>query len=42
MNETSWFIAGLDTSNIALPYDCQVGEFDAYCLYGYADYRRDR
>ena len=38
MNETSWFIAGLDTSNIALPYDCQVGVFDPYCLYGYADY----
>jgi CubicO group peptidase (beta-lactamase class C family) len=38
MNETSWFMAGLDTSNIAVPYACQAGVFEAYCHYGYPDY----
>ncbi|MCX6835126.1 MAG: serine hydrolase [candidate division Zixibacteria bacterium] len=38
MDETSWFMTGLDTSNIAVPYECQAGTFAPYCLYGYADY----
>ena len=30
MNETSWFLANLDTNNIAMPYDYWQGSYDPY------------
>ena len=38
MDETSWFLADLDTGRVAIPYSCVTGEFVPFGLYGYADY----
>ncbi len=38
MNETSWFLAGLDTNNIAMPYHYNGYGYEAYGHFGYADY----
>ena len=38
MNETSWFLAGLDTNNIAVPYYWDGSNYVPYQHYGYPDY----
>jgi len=38
MNETSWFLAGLDTNNIAIPYHWTGTYNEPYPHYGYPDY----
>jgi CubicO group peptidase (beta-lactamase class C family) len=38
MNETSWFLAGLDTSNVAMPYNYAGGIYEPIGQFGYADY----
>lgn len=38
MNESSWFLAGLDTSHVAMPYRYSGGAFVPYGHFGYADY----
>lgn len=38
MTKTSWFLDGLDTSNIATPYLWQGGQYIPYCQYGSPDY----
>ncbi|UCF71089.1 MAG: serine hydrolase [candidate division WOR-3 bacterium] len=38
MNETSWFLAGLDTNNIAVPYHWNGSYYLPYQHYGYPDY----
>jgi len=38
MNETSWFLAGLDTSNVAMPYSYSGGMYVPLGQFGYADY----
>lgn len=35
---TSWFLAGLDTANVAMPYTYAGGSFTPIGHYGYADY----
>jgi CubicO group peptidase (beta-lactamase class C family) len=38
MYESSWFLAGLDTTRIAMPYHWNGNGFEPYGFYGYADY----
>jgi CubicO group peptidase (beta-lactamase class C family) len=38
MNETSWFIAGLDRTHVAMPYHEENGRFVAQGYYGFPDY----
>ncbi len=38
MYETAWFLANLDTSNIAVPYHWQGSGYTPYEHYGYPDY----
>ena len=38
MYETSWFLAGLDTNNIAIPYQWIGSYYQPYQHYGYPDY----
>lgn len=38
MNNTSWFLSGLDTTLIARPYAYENGEYYDEGLYGYPDY----
>jgi len=38
MSETSWFLAGLDTNNIAIPYHWTGTYNEPYPHYGYPDY----
>jgi CubicO group peptidase (beta-lactamase class C family) len=38
MHRTSWHLAGLDRSQIAMPYRYRVGRFVPYGQYGYPDY----
>jgi CubicO group peptidase (beta-lactamase class C family) len=38
MYETSWFLADLDTNNVAMPYQYSGGTFVPQGYYGYADY----
>lgn len=38
MSETSWFLAGLDPDNVAMPYAYTDGRFVPYGQFGYADY----
>jgi len=38
MTHTSWFLAGLDTANVAMPYHYEGGEYQALGHFGYADY----
>jgi len=38
MYETSWFIADLDTSHVAMPYQWFYDHWDPYGYYGYPDY----
>jgi CubicO group peptidase (beta-lactamase class C family) len=38
MNESSWFLAGLDTTHIAMPYHWDGSGYVPYGFYGYADY----
>jgi len=38
MNETSWFLAGLDTMNIAMPYHWNGNEYEPYGYFGYNEY----
>jgi len=38
MDETAWFLADLDTNNIAMPYGWSGHEYEPYGYYGYPDY----
>jgi CubicO group peptidase (beta-lactamase class C family) len=38
MTETSWHLAGLDRTRLAMPYGYLGGAFRSYGLYGYPDY----
>jgi CubicO group peptidase (beta-lactamase class C family) len=38
MHETSWFLANLDTNNVAMPYQWSGGTYVPQGYYGYADY----
>ncbi len=38
MNHTSWFLAGLDTNNVAMPYRSTGYSYIPYGHFGYADY----
>jgi CubicO group peptidase (beta-lactamase class C family) len=38
MHETSWFLANLDTNNIAMPYHWQGTAYVPYGHFGYSDY----
>jgi len=38
MNETSWFLAGLDTTHIAMPYHWNGSGYTPYGFFGYSDY----
>ena len=38
MNNSHWFIAGLDTSNIAMPYHWNGTQYQPLGQFGYADY----
>ncbi len=38
MDRTSWHLAGLDRTDIAMPYHWKDGAFVAYGQYGYPDY----
>jgi CubicO group peptidase (beta-lactamase class C family) len=38
MHQTSWFLADLDTGNVAMPYYTIEAEFFPYGHYGFADY----
>jgi CubicO group peptidase (beta-lactamase class C family) len=38
MDETSWFLAGLDTNNLAMPYFWNGNSYVPYGFYGYPDY----
>ena len=38
MYETSWFLANLDTNNVAMPYHYSAGTYVPQGYYGYADY----
>ena len=38
MNETEWFLADLDTADIALPYYYSGGSYTSYGHFGYSDY----
>jgi CubicO group peptidase (beta-lactamase class C family) len=38
MDETSWFLAGLDTGNVAMPYHYSGGTYTPLGQFGYADY----
>jgi len=38
MFETSWFLAGLDTTHIAMPYHWNGSGYDPYGFFGYSDY----
>jgi CubicO group peptidase (beta-lactamase class C family) len=38
MYETSWFLADLDTNNVAMPYHYSGGTYVPQGYYGYADY----
>jgi CubicO group peptidase (beta-lactamase class C family) len=38
MDNTSWFLSGLDTLNIARPYNFQGGLYSPIAHYGFADY----
>jgi len=38
MDETSWFLSGLDTNNIAMPYYYTGGTYHPYGQYGIPDY----
>jgi len=38
MHETSWFLAGLDTNHIAVPYHWAGSFYQPYQHYGYPDY----
>jgi CubicO group peptidase (beta-lactamase class C family) len=38
MYETSWFLAGLDTTHIARPYTYSGGTYHVYPHHGYSDY----
>jgi CubicO group peptidase (beta-lactamase class C family) len=38
MDESSWFLAGLDTSHVAMPYQYNGSTFVPYGHFGYADY----
>jgi CubicO group peptidase (beta-lactamase class C family) len=38
MNETSWFLRGLDPTHIAMPYEYVSSQFQAQGQYGYPDY----
>ena len=38
MNKTSWFLEGLDTTAIAIPYLWQGGQYIPYCHYGHSLY----
>ena len=38
MHRTSWHLAGLDRSQIAMPYRYRAGRFVPYGQYGYPDY----
>lgn len=38
MNNTSWFLNGLDINKVAIPYEWQGGQYSAYDHYGFADY----
>ncbi len=38
MDETSWFLAGLDTANVAMPYDWNGSTYEPYGHYGFPNY----
>ena len=38
MNETSWFLEGLNIDNVAMPYEYIHGRYHPYGHFGYADY----
>src|SRR4030066_2175522 len=38
MNETSWFLEGLDTTNIAIPYEWIANQYSANCHQGWPLY----
>lgn len=38
MDDTSWFLAGLDINQVAVPYQWTGSQFQAYDQYGFADY----
>jgi CubicO group peptidase (beta-lactamase class C family) len=38
MNESAWFLSGLDTSHVAMPYRYSNSKFLPYGQFGYADY----
>lgn len=38
MDNSSWFLNGLDINKVAVPYAWQGGQFVAYDQYGFADY----
>ena len=38
MDETSWFLAGLDPAHIAMPYHWDGSEYVPYGFFGYSDY----
>ena len=38
MNETSWFVADLDTTHMAMPYRCGSGAYEELGHFSYADY----
>lgn len=38
MDNTSWYLADFDTSNVARPYQWTGGQYQAYAHYGFADY----
>ncbi len=38
MENTSWYLSGFDTLNVARPYDWQGGQFNPYAHYGFPGY----
>lgn len=38
MDDSSWYLAGLDTNRVAVPYSWQGGQFVGHDHYGFADY----
>jgi CubicO group peptidase (beta-lactamase class C family) len=38
LTHTSWFLEGMDTSNVAMPYSYDGGVYVPYGLFGYSDY----
>ena len=38
MPNTSWYLSGFDTTNVARPYSWEGGEYVPYAHYGFADY----